>query len=108
MASPQESANKEVKVDFDVVRMKVSAARSKIVSVVITTLISGLLVAIPVPANAAPLSSPNCTLGVGLGGTPGVSTNQAGHGWPRALINPLVTFYLVSLGWSWRLQVRPI
>ena len=53
MASPQESANKEVKVKFDVVRMKVSAARSKIVSVVITTLISGLLASIPIPANAA-------------------------------------------------------
>lgn len=60
--------------------MKVNAARPKIVSIVITTLISGLLVSIPVPSNAAPLSSPNCTLSVGLGGSPGVSTNQAGHG----------------------------
>lgn len=60
--------------------MKVNAARPKIVSFVITTLISGLLVSIPVPANAIPLSSPNCTLSVGLGGSPGVSTNQAGHG----------------------------
>jgi hypothetical protein len=67
-------------VKFDVVRTKKSAARSKIISVLITVLISGLLVSIPIPANAAPLSSPNCTLGVGLGGTPGVSTNQAGHG----------------------------
>ena len=80
MASPQESVNKEVKVKFDVVRTKKSAARSKIISVLITVLISGLLVSIPIPANAAPLSSPNCTLSVGLGGTPGVSTNQAGHG----------------------------
>jgi hypothetical protein len=72
--------NKEVNVKFDVVRTKKSAARSKIISALITVLISGLLVSIPIPANAAPLSSPNCTLGVGLGGTPGVSTNQAGHG----------------------------
>ena len=33
--------------------MKVNAARPKIVSIVITTLISGLLVSIPIPANAA-------------------------------------------------------
>lgn len=45
--------NKEVKVILDLVRMKGNAARSKIVSIVITTLISGLLVSIPVPANAA-------------------------------------------------------
>ena len=32
--------------------MKVNASRSKIVSIVITTLISGFLVSIPVPANA--------------------------------------------------------
>ena len=38
---------------LDLVRMKVNAARSKIVSIVITTLISGLLVSIPVPASAA-------------------------------------------------------
>jgi uncharacterized repeat protein (TIGR02543 family) len=72
--------SKEVKVIFGLVRMKVNAARPKIVSIVITTLISGLLVSIPVPVNAVPLSSPNCTISVGLGGTPGVSTNQAGHG----------------------------
>ena len=34
--------NKEVKVILDLVRMKVNAARSKIVSIVIATLISGL------------------------------------------------------------------
>jgi uncharacterized repeat protein (TIGR02543 family) len=45
--------NKEVKVILDLVRMKGNAARSKIVSIVITTLISGLLVSIPIPANAA-------------------------------------------------------
>jgi uncharacterized repeat protein (TIGR02543 family) len=47
--------NKEVKVILDLVRMKGNAARSKIVSIVITTLISGLLVSIPVatPAQAA-------------------------------------------------------
>ena len=60
--------------------MKINAARSKIVSTVIATLISGLLVSIPVPANATAASGQNCTLRVGLGGTPGVSTNQAGHG----------------------------
>jgi uncharacterized repeat protein (TIGR02543 family) len=72
--------NKEVKVILDLVRMKVNAARPKIVSFVIATLISGLLVSIPVPANASALSTPNCSLRVGLGGTPGVGTNQAGHG----------------------------
>jgi hypothetical protein len=45
--------NKEVKVIFGLVRRKVNAARPKIVSIVITTLISGLLVSIPVPVNAA-------------------------------------------------------
>jgi uncharacterized repeat protein (TIGR02543 family) len=40
-------------VSFGLVRMKVNAARPKIVSFVIATLISGLLVSIPVPANAA-------------------------------------------------------
>jgi uncharacterized repeat protein (TIGR02543 family) len=45
--------NKEVKVILDLVRRKGNAARSKIVSIVITTLISGLLVSIPIPANAA-------------------------------------------------------
>jgi uncharacterized repeat protein (TIGR02543 family) len=45
--------NKEVKVIFGLVRMKVNAARPKIVSIVVTTLISGLLVSIPVRANAA-------------------------------------------------------
>ena len=65
---------------FGLVRTKFVAARPKFVSVVLATLISGLLVSIPVAANAAPLSSPNCALGVGLGGAPGVSTNQAGHG----------------------------
>ena len=53
MASPQESANKEVKMKFDVVRIKKNAARSKIISALITVLISGLLVSIPIPANAA-------------------------------------------------------
>jgi uncharacterized repeat protein (TIGR02543 family) len=42
-----------VKVIFGLVRMKVNAARPKIVSIIITTLISGLLVSIPVRANAA-------------------------------------------------------
>ena len=37
---------------FGLLRMKVDAARPKIVSFVTTTLISGLLVSIPVPANA--------------------------------------------------------
>ena len=60
--------------------MKINAARPKLISIVATTLISGLLASIPIPAPAAPLSSPNCTLEVGLGGAPGVSTNQAGHG----------------------------
>jgi uncharacterized repeat protein (TIGR02543 family) len=67
-------------VILDLVRMKINAARSKIVSTVIATLISGLLVSIPVPVLAAPQSSPNCTSGVGIGGLAGVSTNQAGHG----------------------------
>jgi uncharacterized repeat protein (TIGR02543 family) len=51
--------NKEVKVILDLVRMKVSAARSKIVSIVITSLISGLLVSIPasIPAQA---NTPAC------------------------------------------------
>jgi uncharacterized repeat protein (TIGR02543 family) len=40
-------------VKFDVVRTKKSAARSKIISALITVLISGLLVSIPIPANAA-------------------------------------------------------
>lgn len=39
--------NKEVKVIFGLVRMKVNAARPKIVSLVISTLISGFLVSIP-------------------------------------------------------------
>ena len=60
--------NKEVKVILDLVRMKVNAARSKIVSIVITTLISGLLVSIPVPVSAAPLSEPTCVSKVGVGG----------------------------------------
>ena len=38
---------------FDVVRIKKNAARSKIISALITVLISGLLVSIPIPANAA-------------------------------------------------------
>ena len=40
-------------MSFGLVRTKVVAAYPKIVSFVITTLISGLLVSIPVPANAA-------------------------------------------------------
>ena len=40
-------------MSFGLVRMKVNAARPKIVSIVISTLISGLLASIPVPANAA-------------------------------------------------------
>jgi uncharacterized repeat protein (TIGR02543 family) len=55
-------------VKFDVVRMKVNAARPKIVSIVLTSLISGLLVSIPIPANAAPLSAPNCVSKAGVGG----------------------------------------
>jgi uncharacterized repeat protein (TIGR02543 family) len=55
--------NKEVKVILDLVRMKVNAARSKIVSIVIATLISGLLVSIPVPANAAECDSISTTVG---------------------------------------------
>ena len=39
-------------MSFGFVRTKVNAARPKIVSFVITTLISGLLVSIPVPASA--------------------------------------------------------
>lgn len=42
MASPQESANKEVKVILDLVRTKADAARSNIFSIVVTTLVSGL------------------------------------------------------------------
>ena len=41
--------------------MKVNAARPKIVSIVIATLISGLLVSIPVPANAAACSPASTT-----------------------------------------------
>jgi uncharacterized repeat protein (TIGR02543 family) len=51
--------NKEVKVILDLVRMKVNAARSKIVSIVIATLISGLLVSIPV-AIPAQANTPTC------------------------------------------------
>jgi uncharacterized repeat protein (TIGR02543 family) len=51
--------NKEVKVILDLVRMKGNAARSKIVSIVITTLISGLLVSIPV-AIPAQANTPAC------------------------------------------------
>jgi hypothetical protein len=40
-------------VFFGLVRTKVNAARPKIVSTVIATLISGLLVSIPIPANAS-------------------------------------------------------
>ena len=53
MASPQESINKEVKVKFDVVRMKGKSLRPKLASILTTALISGLLVSIPVTANAA-------------------------------------------------------
>ena len=62
--------------------MKVSAARSKIVSVVITTLISGLLVSIPIPAQAAAASTPDCDAGVGIGGknSSTVSATKAGNG----------------------------
>lgn len=35
---------------------------------------------ITAPAEAAPQSSPSCASGVGVGGTAGASTNQAGHG----------------------------
>lgn len=51
--------NKEVKVILDLVRMKGNAARSKIVSLTITTLVSGLLVSIPV-ANPALANTPIC------------------------------------------------
>jgi large repetitive protein len=57
--------NKEVKVILDLVRMKGNAARSKIVSIVITTLISGLLVSMPVaiPARAnTPTCNPTSTI----------------------------------------------
>ena len=40
-------------MNFEVVRTKKSAARSKCISTLITVLISGLLVSIPVTANAA-------------------------------------------------------
>ena len=53
MASPQESANKEVKVILDLVRMKGKSLRPKFTSILTVALISGLLVSIPVPANAA-------------------------------------------------------
>lgn len=56
--------------------MKVNTARSKIVSIVITTLISGLLVSIPVPANAVPLSAPNCVSKAGVGGTAATNGND--------------------------------
>jgi large repetitive protein len=55
--------NKEVKVILDLVRMKGNAARSKIVSILITTVISGLLVSIPVPANAAACIPDSTTAG---------------------------------------------
>ena len=48
---------------FGLVRRKVNAARSKIVSIVITTLISGLLVSIPVPAIAAECVPTSTTVG---------------------------------------------
>ncbi len=48
---------------LDLVRMKGNAARSKIVSIVITTLISGLLVSIPIPANAAACNPAATTVG---------------------------------------------
>ena len=64
MASPQESANKEVKMKFDVVRIKKNAARSKIISALITVLISGLLVSIPIPANAAACVPTSTTVGI--------------------------------------------
>jgi uncharacterized repeat protein (TIGR02543 family) len=55
--------NKEVKVILDLVRMKVDAAQSKIVSIVIATLISGLLVSIPTPAFAAECISTSTAVG---------------------------------------------
>lgn len=45
--------NKEVKVILDLVRMKGISLRPKLASILITALISGLLVSIPIPANAA-------------------------------------------------------
>ena len=47
---------------LDLVRSKVICARSKIVSIVTTTLISGLLVSIPVPANAAACNPTSTTV----------------------------------------------
>ncbi len=55
--------NKEVKVILDLVRMKGNAPWSKIVSIVITTLISGLLVSIPIPAHAAACNPTSTTVG---------------------------------------------
>jgi uncharacterized repeat protein (TIGR02543 family) len=45
--------NKEVKVILNLVRMKGKSLRPKLASILTTALISGLLVSIPVPANAA-------------------------------------------------------
>jgi len=50
-------------VILDLVRIKVNAARSKIVSIVIATLISGLLVSIPTPAFAAECISTSTAVG---------------------------------------------
>ena len=57
-------------------RKKKIHARPKAIFALVVALISGVLVSIPAPANAAP----ECVAEVGVGGIAGVSTNQAGHG----------------------------
>ena len=53
---------------FDLVRTKIVAARPKIATIISAILLTSLFVSIPVPANAVPLSAPNCVNKAGVGG----------------------------------------
>ena len=71
---------------LDLVRMKGKSLRPKRVEKFLLPIFIGIVfslfsqTSITAPAEAAPQSSPSCASGVGVGGTPGVTTNQAGHG----------------------------
>lgn len=67
-------------MNLDVARIRTNSPRSKIKFTLVTLFISGFLALISTPAHAAPQTSPTCTARVGVGGTPGASTHQAGHG----------------------------
>ena len=106
---------------FGLVRTKHVAARPKIVSIFVTALISGLLVSIPVTANAVPLSAPNCVNKAGVGGLATTNGNNgcviikydssgttyyetfnylsaADQNWTSPAGVNLLTFYLVGAG----------